>query len=442
MAAARANAGTERTASKERTRGSARPRTVRAKREVTGSCRNVALSKGDNGGAKPPKNAGWRAKRQSRTRKEPVMGEGITFVGFDAHKASISVAMLLPNAVTPIEWQLPNEASAVRRMVRRIEREAPGEVRTCYEAGPCGYALQRQITEAGDASCMVVAPSLIPRKPGERIKTDRRDARKLASLFRAGLLTEVQPPSARDEAVRDLCRTREDARDDLMRCRHRLSKLLLRRALIYGGRTSWGQAHRLWLGALRFEDPVDQAVLDDYLLAIDHLVDRMKALSQKLEDLSREEPYAEPVAALRCFRGIDTLTAMTIVAELHTFGRFTSPRGLMAFLGLVPSEHSSGANKRQGSITKAGNSHVRRVLVEAAWNYRHRPGTAALKKRREGQSPRVIAIADRAMTRLYRRYSRMTSARVPAPKAAVAVARELVGFIWAVLYPMSTPTAN
>jgi transposase len=400
------------------------------------------LPKDDHGGAKPPKTAGWRSKRQSRTRKEPAMAEGITFVGLDAHKASISVAMLFPNAVTPVEWQLPNEASAVRRMVRRIEREAPGEVRTCYEAGPCGYALQRQITEAGDASCMVVAPSLIPRKPGERIKTDRRDARKLASLFRAGLLTEVQPPSERDEAVRDLCRAREDARDDLMRCRHRLSKMLLRRGLIYSGRTSWGQAHRRWVGALRFEHSVDQAVLDDYLLAIDHLGDRLKTLSQKLEEVSREAPYAEPVAALRCFRGIDTLTAMTIVAELHTFGRFTSPRGLMAFLGLVPSEHSSGASKRQGSITKAGNSHVRRVLVEAAWNYRHRPGTKALKKRREGQSVRVIAIADRAMARLYRRYARMTSARMPAPKAAVAIARELVGFIWAVLYPMSTSSAH
>jgi transposase len=362
---------------------------TRTKREVTGSCRNVALSKGDIGGAKPPKNAGWRSKRQSRKRKEPVMDEGITFVGFDAHKASISVAMLLPNTVTPIEWELPNEASAVRRMVRRIEREAPGEVRTCYEAGPCGYALQRQITESGDASCMVVAPSLIPRKPGERIKTDRRDARKLASLFRAGLLTEVQPPSEHDEAVRDLCRAREDARDDLMRCRHRLSKMLLRRGLIYNGRSSWGQAHRLWLGTLRFEDSVDQAVLDDYLLAVDHLGDRLKALSQKLEDVSREAAYAAPVAALRCFRGIDTLTAMTIVAELHTFGRFTSPRGLMAFLGLVPSEHSSGSSRRQGGITKAGNSHVRRVLVEAAWNYRHRPvGGAVSHEQSRGQLTR------------------------------------------------------
>ena len=370
------------------------------------------------------------------------MGEGITFVGLDAHKASISVAMLLPSTSVPIEWQLPNEPSAVRRMVRKVEREAAGEVRFCYEAGPCGYALQRQITDLGEASCMVVAPSLIPRKPGERIKTDRRDARKLASLFRAGLLTEVQPPNARDEAMRDLCRAREDARDDLMRCRHRLSKMLLRRGLVYTGRNYWTQAHRSWLGALRFEEPVDQAVLDDYLLAVDQLAERVKGLSQKLEDISGEAPYAEPVAALRCFRGIDTITAITIVAELHTFGRFSSPRGLMAFLGLVPSENSSGATRRQGGITKAGNTHVRRVLVEAAWNYRFRPGTAALSKRRQGQSPRVIAIADRAMVRLHRRFSRMAAARKPTPKIAVAVARELVGFIWATLYPMSTQLAN
>ena len=183
-------------------------------------------------------------------------------------------------------------------------------------------------------------------------------------------------------------------------------------------------------------------MLEDYLLAVDQLAERVKGLSQKLEDITREAPYAEPVAALRCFRGIDTVTAITIVAELHTFGRFTSPRGLMAFLGLVPSENSSGATRRQGGITKAGNTHVRRVLVEAAWNYRFRPGTAALRKRRQGQSPRVIAIADRAMVRLHRRFSRMAAARKPTPKIAVAVARELVGFIWAALYPMSSQLAN
>jgi transposase len=322
--------------------------------------------------------------------------------------------------------------------VRKVERAAAGEVRFCYEAGPCGYALQRQITESGEASCMVVAPSLIPRKPGERIKTDRRDASKLASLFRAGLLTEVQPPSEQDEAVRDLCRAREDAREDLMRCRHRLAKMLLRRGHVWGERgQAWSHRHRAWLGTIRFDNPVDQAVLDDYLLAIDQVGERLRALCARLEAISREAPWGEPVAALRCFRGIDTLTAITIVAELHGFGRFASPRGLMAFLGLVPSEASSGERRRLGSITKAGNGHVRRVLIEAAWSYRHRPNIKTLSKRRAGQPLRVIAVADRAMVRLHRRYTQMTARRKPAPKVVTAIARELVGFIWAVLYPMS-----
>jgi len=325
--------------------------------------------------------------------------------------------------------------------VLAFRREAPGEVRACYEAGPCGYALQRQITDAGEMSCMVVAPSLIPRKPGERIKTDRRDARKLAELFRGGLLTEVQPPTESDEAARDLCRSREDVREDLQSCRHRLSKMLLRRGRVYSGTRNWSRAHRRWLKELRFENAIDQAVFDDYLLAIEQAEARLDELVKRIDQLSLEAPYAEPVAALRCFRGIDTITAMTIVTELHGFARFTAPRGLMAYLGLVPSEYSSSDNTRRGSITKTGNGHVRRVLVEAAWNYRHRPSVAALKKRRTGQSPVVIAIADRAMQRLYRRYHRMTAKGKPAPKAVVAVARELTGFIWAALYPLAQKAA-
>jgi transposase len=371
------------------------------------------------------------------------MEQGITFVGLDAHKASISVAVLQPGRQVD-EWKIPNEASAVKRMVRKILRESSeGTARFCYEAGPCGYALQRQIGRHEGASCEVVAPSLIPTKPGDRIKTDRRDARKLAELLRAGLLTEVQPPNEAEEAVRDLCRAREDAREDLCRCRHRLSKLLLRRALHFGaGKRAWTQAHRAWLKQLRFEDSTDQVVFDDYLLAIEHVEERLKGLDQKLLELSLQEPYAEPVAALRCFRGIDTLTAMILVSELHNFGRFNSPRQLMAYLGLVPSEYTSAERRRQGAITKTGNSHVRRVLIEAAWDYRHRPNVASLRKRREGQPAAVIAVADRALQRLHRRFSRLTEAGKPSPKAAVAVARELVGFIWAVMYPLAVSTAK
>jgi transposase len=335
----------------------------------------------------------------------------------------------------PVEWQLTNDAASVRRMVRKVERQAPGEVRFCYEAGPCGYSLQRQIIDAGeDVSCMVVAPALIPRKPGERVKTDRRDARKLGELLRAGLLTEVHPPTQENEAARDLCRAREDVREDLMRSRHRLGKLLLRRAISFEtGRKAWSQRHRTWLRGLRFELPADQKVFDDYLLAIEQLEERLRGLDDAIEQLSHQPEYEQAVGALRCFRGIDTTTAMIIVTELYGFARFTSARGLMAFLGLVPSEHSSSDSRRQGAITKAGNAHVRRVCVEAAWHYRHRPSVTSLKKRREGQPARVVAIADKALQRLNRRFTRMAAKGIPSNKIAVAVARELTGFIWAAL---------
>jgi len=308
-------------------------------------------------------------------------------------------------------------------------------VRFCYEAGPCGYALQRQIEAVSPrATCVVVAPSLLPRKPGERIKTDRRDAHKLAELDRAGLLTEVCAPTAQDEAVRDLVRAREAARQDLMRARHRLAKYLLRRGLIYGaGRKAWSRSHEQWLRSLSFEHACERAVFDDYFLAIQQVAERLKGLEVRLLEVAQQEPYAESVGWLRCFRGIDTLSAIAIVAELYDFRRFGSARELMAYLGLVPSEHSSGDRVRKGSITKAGNSHMRRLLVEASWHYRHRPGLAALAKRRQGQPVAVIAIADRAQQRLHRRFQRMTSRGIPTPKVVVALARELSGFLWAAM---------
>jgi transposase len=364
------------------------------------------------------------------------MEKRITFVGLDAHKEWIKVAALSAGETRAVEWQVANEKAAVRRMLRKLERLSSGsEVRLCYEAGPCGYALQRWIQESG-AVCVVVAPSLIPRKPGDRIKTDRRDARKLAELFRAGLLTEVHAPTPADEAARDLCRAREDAQEDLMRCRHRLSKMLLRRGWVWNGtKRAWSQGHRLWLRNLRHEHAADQTVHEDYLLAIEQLEQRLRWLEQRIEQLSHQPAYADPVAALRCFRGIDTITAMGLVTELHDFMRFNSARGLMAFLGLVPSEYSSGESQKRGGITKAGNRHARRLLIEAAWHYRHRPNTTTLKQRRQGQPPRVIALADKAMLRLNRRFNRMLEKGKPRPKIVVAVARELAGFVWATLHP-------
>ena len=360
----------------------------------------------------------------------------ITYVGIDAHKKDLFMAMLIGNQTTPVTWTSPNEPRAVRRLVKKLEREAPGAVHVFYEAGPCGYALQRQITTAR-VRCDVVAPALIPRKPGERIKTNRRDARKLVELGRAALLTPVQPPTPADEAVRDLARARDDAREDLQRCRHRLGKLLLRRGLHYGAR-NWTCAHRRWIGGLTWTYAAERAVVDDYLLAIDHTEARLRELDAQLTAIAETDPYREPVGWLRCFRGIDTLTAMLILAELHDVRRFGSAPALMAYLGLVPGEDSSGEKHRRSRITKTGNALVRRLLVEVAWHYQHRPGVGvALTRRRKGQPARVIAIADKAQDRLCRRFRKFAAEHKPAPKIAVAIARELAGFVWAALQPIA-----
>lgn len=363
------------------------------------------------------------------------MKEVTTYVGIDAHKKDLFVAMLRGTQPTPATWQLANEPKAVRRLVRTLEREAPGPVHVFYEAGPCGYALQRQVTTAR-VRCEVVAPALIPRKPGERVKTNRRDARKLVALGRAGLLTAVQPPTPADEAVRDLARARDDAREDLQRCRHRLDKMLLRRGLHYAGR-NWTRAHRQWIDGLTWPHAAERTVIDDYLLAIEQTEARLRELDARLAAIAERDPYREPVGWLRCFRGIDTLTAMLILAELHDFRRFASAPALMAYLGLVPGEDSSGEKHRRGRITRTGNALVRRLLVETAWHYQHRPSVGvALTQRRTGQPGRVIAIADKAQHRLCRRFRKLAAEHKPAPKIAVAIARELAGFLWAALQPV------
>src|SRR5438093_1900082 len=367
------------------------------------------------------------------------MSDVITYVGIDAHKKDLFIAMLVGNQATPVTWTVANEPNAVRRLARKLEREAPGPVRAFYEAGACGYALQRQLTTPR-VHCDVVAPALIPRKPGERVKTNPRDARKLGELGRAGLLTTVRPPTPEEEAVRDLCRARDDAREDLQRCRHRLGKLLLRRGLQYRVGRHWTKAHRRWIDSLTWPHDAERVVVEDDRLAIDQHETRLKELDQQLAAVAETEPYREPVAWLRCFRGIDTLSAMLILAELHDFRRFPSPRALMAYVGLVPGENSSGEKHRRGRITRTGNALVRRLLVETAWHYQHRPSVGvALARRRKGQPGRVIAIADKAQQRLCRRFRKLAEHHKPAPKIAVAIARELAGFLWAALQPVATP---
>lgn len=363
-------------------------------------------------------------------------GKDSTYVGLDVHKSGINVA-LIPSGSTEVaqEWQIQNERRAIARLVRKLKGEWGEELGCCYEAGPCGYTLQRQLQSLG-VSCAVIAPSLIPAKPGERVKTDRRDARKLAQLFQAGLLTEVRAPSSEEEAYRDLTRAREDAKRDLLSARHRLSKFLLRRGYVFREGRNWTLKHRRWLRSLQFEAAVLQQVFESYLLGIEQLEERLKDLEGHIEQAARSERYAQQVGWLRCLRGVDTLTAMVLLTELHDPSRFASPRALMAYLGLTPGEHSSGERRRRGGITKTGNAHVRRVLVEAAWNYRHRPAVGArLAQRRHGQPAKVIAIAERAQLRLHRRYYRLSEGHRKNPKVVtVAIARELVGVIWALLH--------
>ncbi|HEX8790323.1 MAG TPA: IS110 family transposase [Polyangiaceae bacterium] len=363
------------------------------------------------------------------------MEGSITWVGIDAHKKSLAVAVLAAGRQLPEEFTVPNEERSIRKLARRLKREARGqEVRACYEAGTCGYALQRRL-EADGVVCEVIAPSLIPRKPGERLKTDRRDARKLAELHRAGVLTTVSPPTPEQEAIRDLCRCREDVRADLARWRHRLVKMLVRRGYAFDAtQRHWSVAHRRWLQTLSFDNETDRIVFAEYMFAIEQAERRLRAMDTELEKAAQLPLYREHVAWLRCFRGIDTTVAMIFVAELHGIERFDSPRALAAYLGLVPSLYASGESARRGKITKTGNGHIRRALVQACWQYRHRPSVGrALRARREGQPERVLTIAQQAERRLSARYARLKARGKHLNKVVIAIARELVGFLWAAL---------
>jgi transposase len=357
----------------------------------------------------------------------------ITHVGVDAHKETLAVAKLLAGEDEPFVWEIPHTAKQVEKLVRKLKKESPGGVEVCYEAGPCGYALQRRIEKLG-IRCVVVAPSLIPRKSGDRVKTDRRDAAKLAKYFRDGLLTEVHPPTEEEESVRDVCRALEDAKEDRTRQLHRMQKMLLKLGHASEGSRLGGTVFMKWLRTLKFEDVHRQKVFDVYLRAIEHANERTRELMTELEEVAQKEPYRDAVGRLRCLRGVNTATAVTLVAELFQFGRFGTARELMSYLGLTPSESSSGGSTRRGRITKTGNSHVRRVLIEATWSYRHRPGgSQTISQRRQGQPGWAVALAEKAEVRLHRRMHRLNARGLPKGKAIVAVARELAGFVWAAL---------
>lgn len=358
------------------------------------------------------------------------MDEHTTFVAFDDCKRKLVAAILRPGETEPEEREFPKEPHLIRRFFRRLTRE--NQVRACYEAGVSGYDLHRQITACG-VSCDVVAPALTPRRPGERIKTNRRDARKLVRLFRAGELTVIHVPDEAEEAVRDLLRCRDAVRRDVMRWRHRLVKFLDRHGHLWVSK-NWTQRHWIWIRSQRFEVPALQRTFEATLFALEQAMTHLAELDKEIEALAQMSPYAEPVGWLRCFRGIDTLSAMILLAEVVDFQRFTRPRELMAYLGLVPSEYSTGETQRRGALTKAGNAHARRALVEAAWHYRHRPTVGrALRHRSEGQPRLIVQHAWRAQQRLHRRYRHLLGHGKRPPVAVAAVARELVGFIWAAM---------
>lgn len=363
------------------------------------------------------------------------MNEGNSYVGLDVHKRFIQVALQLPERAEVLEWRVPNQPPKVGGMIRKLQRLCSGPVEVCYEAGPCGYVLSRRLNAVEDFRCIVIAPSLIPRKPGERVKTDRRDAKKLASYLRGGLLTEVLPPSPKDEARREVCRRRAGVREDLKAAKHRLSKFLLRHGRRFNGsKTNWTTTHFAWLRAQRFGASEMQFVFDDLLWAVDSLQQRLGLLEGRIEELASDEAVREPIQLLQCFKGIRLITAASVVTELYSFERFTSPRGLMAFLGMTPSEHSSAGNPKRGGITKAGNGRLRKLMVEAAQNCCRSHTTAyALKARRSGQPPWAVALAEKAQKRLYNRFRSLSSKGKPHNVAIMAVARELVGFVWAML---------
>jgi transposase len=353
------------------------------------------------------------------------MSESTTVaVGLDVHARSIRLAAVRAEELLE-EQTLPFDEERLERLLRRW----PG-VRCCYEAGPTGFGLYRRLVERG-IDCSVVAPGLVPRRPGDRVKTDPRDARKLARLHAGGLLEPIYVPSPELEAARDLVRAREDARLDRMRDRQRLSKFCLRHGRLLPT-TAWTVTRRAWLGQQRFEHTAQQLTFETYLHAVDLVDHRIEALEQAIREAAEQGPWRQQVARLRCLRGVDTHTALALVAEIGDFGRFRNAEELMAFVGLVPSERSSGEQRRQGSITKVGNAHVRRLLVESAWHARRRPTVGyQLARRQRAQDAAVIERAWRCQQRLHQRWQRMAARGKPHQKIVVACARELAGFVWA-----------
>lgn len=359
----------------------------------------------------------------------------IRFVGLDVHANTISVAVAEPNGEVRSIGTIPNRLESIRKTVQKLG--PPKQLRACYEAGPTGYVLYWQLTALGVA-CQVIAPSLTPVKAGDRVKTNRRDAEKLARCHRAGDLTAVWVPTPAHEALRDLVRTREDAREDQQRARQRLGKFLLRHGWKSPAeiKQNWTKKHMTWIKSqVRFEQPALQTAFLDYVHEVEHAADRLERLEKAIDDAIASAPaeIQEVVQALQALRGVGKIVAVSIVAEVGSLSRFSNPRQLMSYSGMVASEYSSGSRVQRGGITKTGNAHLRRVMVEAAWAYQHKPWIGGwLAKRQQGLDEETKNIAWKAQWRLCTRYKKLLAKGKNKPQIVTALGRELLGFVWAI----------
>lgn len=361
------------------------------------------------------------------------MKDATKYVGLDVSKEKIAVAIANEGREKPRYYgMIENTPAALRKLIQKLGNVE--NLRICYEAGPTGYAIYRFLLSIG-VECEVIAPSLIPKRSGDRVKTDRRDAIRLASLFRSGELTSVHVPSEEDEILRDLVRARKDAKEDLLRAKHRLTKLLLRRDINppKSIKKPWTALYRKWLDSLSFESPTLNLVYQEYYQQVTELEQRIIRLEKEIHTQAEEGFHAPMIQALQVLRGVSVLTATSLVAEIGSFLRFKKASQFMGYSGLVPSEESSGEVRKQGKITKTGNRHVRWLLIESAWSYRYKPAVRGdLKKRQEGKPASITSISWKAQQRLHQKFIRLVSKGKPSGKAITAIARELAGFIWSI----------